>query len=156
MDTSRFAELLRPAFQYYNKTPDPEVVQLYWEELGGYSERQIESSVRKHIAISKFWPKIVDLRKHITGRDEEHPPIKRESITGNQRVGRHYEIASRLVEDPAYQYEDRTVFNLEPLVNAARRVLKWEKDQGTDDRLARSRVEGWVWMQVVKQCEGKI
>lgn len=121
MDKPTFARCLSPLLGYYGKALSDDSLDMYFRELGGYTEKQLEDAVRGHIANSKFFPKIPDLRKRITG--EEEVVTRRTTYHERPEYGRHREAAERMFdalrEGHTYEPEGTFRYPIRPLAEAA-------------------------------------
>lgn len=125
MDRQTFARCIEPATTYYGRDLDREVVEIYFGELGGYTERQLDSAVRAHIANSKYFPKIPDLRKWITGKEERE---SKKADVYHPEYMRHREAAERMFEallnGNEYQTDQTFLFPIAPIAEAAVKVFE--------------------------------
>lgn len=151
MDKQTFSKCLVPALTYYGKPLDVDVLEIYWQELGGFTERQMESAVRAHIANSKFFPKIPDLRRWITGKEETYKP---RPDTDNSEMNRHREAAERvfeaLVDGGRYEAEGTFRYPVDRVAKAALAVYR-HYAQETSDKSAR----GHAYSAINQWTQGK-
>lgn len=138
MDKSTFAKCMKPAVSYYGKDLDSEAMQIYYEELAGYTIPQLENAVRGHIANSKFFPKIPDLRKRIIGTEEV---VKPKESNYPKEYARHREATDRLfealIDGHEYETEGTFMYPLENVAEAARSVYEHYLNE-TSEASARS------------------
>jgi len=152
MDKSAFMEAIQPAITYYGKDRDPELLKLYFEELGGFKPRDLENAVRGHIATSRYFPKIPELRKRITGTEDREE--QRTCITMSAELSRHHEICEHLFDNPDYEHEP-TDYPVQRIVDAARAAYVTGIERGSDERRERRYVSSAMWAWNIRAMEGE-
>lgn len=120
MDQQTFASLLQPAADYFNWTLDDDLLRIYFEELGGCTEKRLAAAVRDHIANSRFRPKIADLKKRLGMEPGVDNGSKGPTDLERRR---HWEVSDRMlqarIEGRVLNTQETTLFPVEPLVEQA-------------------------------------
>lgn len=120
MDRETFNECLAPAVKYYAKILDGEVMQIYFEELGGLTEKKLSGAVRDHISSGHFFPKVADIRKYLREQVENK---ERKRVQDNPEWGKTHGVAEReldaRIKGVPFHTDETTAFPISPLVDQA-------------------------------------
>lgn len=120
MDKQTFAQSMQVAGDYYGKDLTPDVLKIYYEELGGLTVRELDEAIRLHIRTMKSFPQVAHLKptNPQSSRDLRKPqhhehPEWRKHWEGAERLMR-----AKLTGKPAITNETY-LFPLAPLIEAA-------------------------------------
>ena len=156
MDKETFARHMKLAAVNFNRTLDEDLLRLYFEDLGGTTEKKFERAIRTHISTSRFFPKIPEIRKLLG----DTPGVKKTKDTRREHT-LHWSLAdqmllNRINGSPWLQptTEETTLFPLEPLVDKAFEVYETFKPLATtetgEERSRRSAAFGTLNLLVVQ------
>lgn len=71
ISADEFKALILYLFVAFNKEPSDLQVQVYWDQLKGYSSEQLQRAVRDHVASGKFVATVAELRQAIDGSPDD-------------------------------------------------------------------------------------
>lgn len=76
IDKARFAALMNGLHLAYNRDGTMQLVELYWAMLEDLGIEQVEAAAKRHIAASKFFPTVAELRelaRPVDDPSQRHP-----------------------------------------------------------------------------------
>ena len=116
MNRETFMEVMSTAMRYYNKDLDPEVLKIYYDELGGMARNELEEKIRDHIRKMRSFPQIAHLK---VWQEKVHQPLH----SDHPEWSRHWAAGEAMLRTKmngvATKIEGNFLFPLAPLVEEA-------------------------------------
>lgn len=152
-------EILSPLVAYYAKTLDDASIDVYFRALGGYTESQLERAVEAHIDNGRYFPRVPDLRKRITGYEEQGEEAPKGRIIDDPNFVRHHMAAERMFgyrtrNEQWTEHQGQTfLFPLEPIVDAGMNALDLARRDGLTEHLAMSYAHDVIFRRSISAYE---